>query len=120
MPKKKRVKIPKKIKEAYGDKKVKVSRKNLPIKEEDVVARKSGGKVTYGPKGAKLKQAHQTMAKLQKKKRTSPSTQPPITAYIRSRLSEKIKKVMADSPGLSRKQAIGKAIGILRNEEKKK
>ena len=38
----------------------------------------------------------------------------------RKRLSRKIAKVSADSPGLTRSQVVGKAAGILRSERRKK
>ena len=37
----------------------------------------------------------------------------------RKRVSSKIRKVKQDSPGLSQKQAAGKAIGILNNDADK-
>ena len=93
--------IPKKYREEYE--------KNLVVAKK-----KKTGELVYGPKGEYAKKVAETEGKLKGAKR------PKLTPYIKKHLAAKIKKVKKDNPSLSNQQALGKAIGILRTEEKKK
>ncbi len=42
-----------------------------------------------------------------------------LSKVVKSKLSDKLSKVRADDPKLTFSQALGKAIGILQQEEKK-